>query len=179
MNSVASPSIPAWIAFNADSRGLQLGRQVRTGVQRRRGFGGDLLRPRQHLIGRRRSRRASLPRSRRRRRTSTPAPSPRWNAAGVSRMPHDLDRRDGDRHADRHLDGLAPRVRRADAVVAAEQQERAHRDRGPRRRHDRPASGNVRQRTDSSKPPASIAERRLRIPRLEDREVEAAAENTR
>ncbi len=37
--------------------------------------------------------------------------------------------------------------------------------------------GNVRHRTDNSKPPASIAQRRLRVARLEHRQVEAAAEH--
>ena len=64
----------------------------------------------------------------------------------------------GNRHPDRHLDGLAPRLRRADAVVAAQQKERAHRDRRPRRRHDdrlRETSGNA--STVRSRLPASPA----------------------
>ena len=37
--------------------------------------------------------------------------------------------------------------------------------------------GNVRHRTDNSNPPASIAQRRLRVAGLEDRKVEPAAEH--
>ena len=147
--------MPAWIAASASSRAFSLvARCAWRSASRRR-------RPPPPVPARAPCRRSTISSSQ----PAAIASSPTNVDANADRAlerrrrqphPHDLDRRDGNRHADRHLDGLASRLRGADAVVAAEQQERAHRDGRARRGHDRPARETSADGSDSSKPPASM-----------------------